>query len=300
MELMQLRFFCHAASTESFVQTARRFDVPPSSISHSMRRLENELGVLLFDRSPNRVKLSVQGQLFYHDIKQAIELIDGATDRMSTNTNSGIKIGYTQGRTVVMRTFEQYTRLAPLGDILFEKYDTRALPYYYDIIVTSGGLELDGYTTQHVLQEPMILLTPKAMLPESGITGNSLRDQTFLTVSAKTNTYRNTVDFCRRLGFAPRIALQTDNAVRIPDYVARGMGIAILPYQSWTEYLDEDTMDLFVLDGFFRDIYVYSKKQRHMSPQAILFYNMLLETFAKTQEDRPPFRHLQLLGKNTP
>ena len=295
MELMQLRFFCHAAATESFVQTARRFDVPASSISHSMRRLENELGALLFERSPNRIKLSVQGQMFYHDIRQAMELIDGAVDRMSSNTNSGIKIGYLQGRTMVMKAFKQYTDLAPLGNMLFEKYDTRALPYYYDLVVTSDMLELDGYEVQHVLREPMILLVPKGLSDQMEITGETLRNQRFIMVSAKTSTYKNTVNFCRSLGFVPKIALQTDSATSFPECVSQGLGVAILPYQSWIEDFKEDMTDLFVLDGFFRDIYVYCKKRRDLSVQAKLFRDILFDVFDQMRQAEPPYRHLNLL-----
>ena len=42
MELLQLRYFCHAAETESFTVTAKHFCVPPSDISQSIKRLEKE------------------------------------------------------------------------------------------------------------------------------------------------------------------------------------------------------------------------------------------------------------------
>ena len=48
MELLQLTYFCDAARSENFSQTARKFFVPPSNISQSIGRLEKELGCALF------------------------------------------------------------------------------------------------------------------------------------------------------------------------------------------------------------------------------------------------------------
>ena len=57
MELLQLTDFCDAALTENFSKTAEKYKVPPSNISQSIKRLEKELSIALFDRRANRVVL---------------------------------------------------------------------------------------------------------------------------------------------------------------------------------------------------------------------------------------------------
>ncbi|MBQ4556163.1 MAG: LysR family transcriptional regulator, partial [Clostridia bacterium] len=47
MELLQLKYFCAAAKAESFVSVANQYMVPPSSISHTIAKLEKELGAQL-------------------------------------------------------------------------------------------------------------------------------------------------------------------------------------------------------------------------------------------------------------
>lgn len=44
MELLQLVYFCSAAETENFAEAAKKCGVPAASISHSVKRLETELG----------------------------------------------------------------------------------------------------------------------------------------------------------------------------------------------------------------------------------------------------------------
>ena len=65
MELLQLTYFCDAAITQNFSKTAEKYNVPPSNISQSIKRLEKELSVSLFDRCANRVALNAQGQAFF-------------------------------------------------------------------------------------------------------------------------------------------------------------------------------------------------------------------------------------------
>ena len=54
MELLQLRYFCDAAQTQNFSKTAKKYLVPTSNISQSIKRLEKELGCELFEHRGNK------------------------------------------------------------------------------------------------------------------------------------------------------------------------------------------------------------------------------------------------------
>lgn len=56
MEMLQLKYFLESAKSESFAKTAEKYMVPASSVSASVKCLEQELGCSLFDRSCNRIK----------------------------------------------------------------------------------------------------------------------------------------------------------------------------------------------------------------------------------------------------
>ena len=78
MEMLQLIYFCDAAQTENFSKTAKKYLVPPSNISQSIKRLENELETPLFERQANKIKLNNSGLLFYKNAKSALELLENA------------------------------------------------------------------------------------------------------------------------------------------------------------------------------------------------------------------------------
>jgi hypothetical protein len=63
MELLQLRYFLESAINENFSKTSEKYQVPPSSVSIAVKKLESELGCALFTRHKNRVELNEQGMV---------------------------------------------------------------------------------------------------------------------------------------------------------------------------------------------------------------------------------------------
>lgn len=80
MQLKALRYFLMVATTRSFLATARHFQVPASSVSRFIAALEKDLGRQLFYRSTRAVRLTEEGERFYQQAREAIELLDAAVD----------------------------------------------------------------------------------------------------------------------------------------------------------------------------------------------------------------------------
>ena len=63
MDLMQLQYFKIIAETESLTRAAKILHVSQPAMSGMLKKLEEELGVELFDRSPNRIHLNRTGEI---------------------------------------------------------------------------------------------------------------------------------------------------------------------------------------------------------------------------------------------
>lgn len=292
MELMQLRFFCKAASTSSFARAAEQFQVPPSSISHSIRRLEQELGAPLFDRTPNRVALNPHGQLFYQGIQQALDAIDQSAARFTQDTRRRLKIGYSQGRDILERTLLSYTAQNVHSDATIKKISGDMRTNDFDIVVSAEAPVLTDHSTEYIHREPMILCTAQNSLKE--ISAAALQALSFITSSSNGNIYKNVQRICRAIGFAPKISLELQMTNLILQYVSQGMGVTILPYQSWAVSMHKYPLDCWVLDGFYRETFVYYRKQRHPYEAAEQFLQLLLNNFRQQLETTPPFPHISL------
>ena len=111
MELLQLKYFCDAAITENFSITAKKYGLPTSAISQTIKRLENELGVKLFDRNANKVTLNEQGELFYNKVNSALNIFEDAKKQVCESNDEipdNITLLIRTNRRVVTKAIERY------------------------------------------------------------------------------------------------------------------------------------------------------------------------------------------------
>lgn len=91
MEIRQLRYFLDIADTEHLTQSAQNLYVTQSTLSHGLRQLEQELGVVLFDRLGRGLKLSPAGQEFRAYALRALKELEAG--RMALSDLSGLQTG---------------------------------------------------------------------------------------------------------------------------------------------------------------------------------------------------------------
>ena len=149
MELLQLKYFCDAAVSENFSMTAKKFNVPPSNISQSIKRLENEIAAPLFNRRANKIVLNETGKVFYKKISRALALLSDAVTEAKDEAESGrIKICINSNRRVVMEAAEKYRREYPNIEIITSHFTD---PMQDDFDIAQAELS-HNYPTRPCLQ----------------------------------------------------------------------------------------------------------------------------------------------------
>lgn len=97
MELRHLRYFLMVAEELSFTKAAEKLFTAQPSLSQQIRDLEQEVGVLLFERSARKVRLTEEGQAFLIHAQHAIEsakLAVAAARQVAHRKNNQIHIGF--------------------------------------------------------------------------------------------------------------------------------------------------------------------------------------------------------------
>lgn len=277
MELLQLKYFCDAAQTQNFSKTAKKFLVPPSNISQTIKRLEKELHTPLFERCANKIKLNDEGLLFYKNAKVALELLDNAKNLLTKQEKKEtIKINIHICRRIVMAVIDNFRKIYPELSFV-TAHSTDEICDEFDIIVTDRQLDLP-YSKTMVAEEKFLLAYNKnKFVLGDNITSFELENLPFITMGKGSSIYEHTLNICNRLGFNPHIALQSEDPSYIRKCVELGLGIAIIPELSWRgQFSKEIALKNIGENG--RKIYLYKK---HSMNKYINEYSaMLIENFS--------------------
>ncbi|WP_339235660.1 LysR family transcriptional regulator [Oceanobacillus sp. FSL W7-1281] len=81
------RVFYITAIEKNFSKAAHRLFITQPSVSHSIKQLENELGMQLFTRTSKGVLLTKEGDVLFDYLKQAFDLIHHAEQKMTEMKN---------------------------------------------------------------------------------------------------------------------------------------------------------------------------------------------------------------------
>ena len=276
MEFLQLVYFCSAAETENFAKTAKDFNVPATGISQSIRRLEKELGVTLFDRTANQVKLNARGRLFYQNVRSGMDILEGAQRKVRDDGVEGtIRLLVKANRNLVLKTMARFLEkykhvsfdidLEPDGDL-----------GKYDLIITDNFYYREDYRRSGLLDEAIVLAMPKnhPLANKEDLAVADLKKEPFLCYHEGNGMNRLTTSICAKADFSPRMALLCDDLGTLARCIELGIGVAMVPEVAFQEYLS-DKLCLRDITGFRRPTVVCYDKRKLMSTATRVFLDML-------------------------
>lgn len=261
MELLQLKYFYESALTESFAKTAEKHLVPASSVSASIKRLEDELGLKLFDRQSNRIILNENGKTFQRTCMTIFTELENATEKikLSSAQDKEIKVLILSLRERMMSAMIDYQKQHPDVRIkaIFNISDSDTSQY--DLIIDK---DIEKYTEYKKIELCSYQLCFRTV-PDSPLVGKefsikSLCHQPFVTMETEKELNSVLFENCRAAGFHPNVVVQTNDPQYYKYATKAGIGISL-----WRKYHGDQKdglVDLSVSDFYARQtMYLYHK-----------------------------------------
>ena len=283
MDILQLRYFCHAAETQNFAKTAEHFFVAPSGISQAVKRLEEELGKELFDRTSNRIRLNEAGRFFHEKATLALNTLEEAKSTLLVKEGERpvIRILALNNRRVVALAAERFSRAFP-DTPLFFSYQKKEEDDY-DMIISDTCPDDTATARLPLLNEPFALAFAKARFAlSSPLTADALQKERFVCMPRGSSLYDRLMAFGRKLGFTPTVALESDDPATLHHCIETGVGIGLIPAVSWHGRFSA-AVSLLPLPSFTRTTYLYTRPDVLSSPTKKAFAEILHTVF---QEER--------------
>jgi len=214
MEMLQLRYFYEAATAESIAKAAQKFMVPASSVSASIKRLEQDLGVDLFERSSNRIVLSEKGKEFFISVSNVLSQLDMSVHSLTAEATEKktISVLARSTRSTLVSWIVKFHRMYPSISFKLTFDDTPENYGNYDIIVSTHRKELadfEFFPWRKYLVRVEALNTDS--LCRGPVTLNQLRDRAFVTTSSQRGGFEILKKVCEKQGFVPRVFLECDD-----------------------------------------------------------------------------------------
>lgn len=230
MEILQLRYFFESAKTENFAQTAQKFMVPTTSVSASIKRLEQEIGCKLFDRSANRVILNENGKRLQKTLWTVFTELDSTIGDLAAQTgdNREIRLLVRSMRRKVTDLIVAFNRRQPhvAFNTIFDFQDEDLSDY--DIIIDEKSTAYPEYK-EFPLYTTGLRLKCAVGHPLSGrkLTLQQLRNQKYISMGEASNMHKILTRACKRAGFVPDVAIVCNDIECYEKLIASGMGIGV-------------------------------------------------------------------------
>lgn len=247
MELRQLHYFVAVADALSFTRAAEKLHLTQPALTNQVKLLEEELNVLLFERSKGRIALTEPGRVFLEGTQRALALVAAnveAVRRASQHHTNLLTIGYVSSLhyqlvlPTLMAFHEKYPDIAlnlldmnPANQL--KALQTRTIDLAF--LGLQNSLSSQELAGRPVTQYRIVLALPKQhpMSKRSRLSLDALNGATLLTMSRDTYPgWQEAID--RRIvgrQFTPGAVQEVDGVVAILTLVAAGAGIALLPEQ---------------------------------------------------------------------
>jgi DNA-binding transcriptional LysR family regulator len=174
--LQGLVSFVESAGSGSFTSAAARLDLTPAAVSKNVGKLEQQVGVRLFNRTTRRLTLTAEGRDFAERARDALRGLDDALAGVSRagGTVSGrvrISVGIGFGRHFVLPLAATLAEAHPLLEVEVS-LDNRSVDLIaegFDIGVRGGVIVDSSLIARRVARLPVVLVAAPAYLRAHGV-----------------------------------------------------------------------------------------------------------------------------------
>jgi LysR family transcriptional regulator, hydrogen peroxide-inducible genes activator len=243
--LTELRYVVAVARERHFGHAAQTCFVSQPTLSVAIKKLEEELGVTLFERGPGEVSVTPVGQRVVEQAQRVLEEASRVKELAAAGHDplaGTLRLGaiYTIGPYLLPKLIPVLRRIAPAMQLMIQENFTHRLAEMLkqgevDVIVVALPFSESGVATRAVYDEPFLVALPQghALEKKRHITSDELARESLLLLGSGHCFRDQVLDLCSNVQRSKRGALartlEGGSLETIRQMVASGVGVTVLP-----------------------------------------------------------------------
>ena len=285
MENKHLIYFKKVAECEHLTRASEELFISPSALSKAIANLEEELGIVLFEKSGRNIQLNRYGKMFYNYVVKATDEIEEGIhfiQRAANVCTGDIRVStiFSVGTNYLPELLSRFNKEHPQIHIELSQKTTR------QILSELGANQLDlGFCSEFnhseeypsicrdLLYAEEIFLAVPAGHPLSDRTEvcfDDIRDETFISYNHATgiaSTINKAIEKIAGPDFHLKTSFLINDPYTITHMVAKGLGLGFVVENSSLYTANIKLLKVTDLN-FFHPIYMVWKDNVYMSPAA--------------------------------
>ena len=241
MNLRDLRYLIALADLRHFGKAAEACFVSQPTLSTQIRKLEEELGVVLVERAPRKVMITAAGQDVVQRARRIVAEVEQMKEaaRRSMDPESGtLRLGVfpTLGPYLLPHVVPQLRERFPQLELLLieEKSDVllqRLRDGKLDAALLALPIHDDQLHAQFLFEEPFVFAAPHQhpLAAEQALSMSQLSDETLLLLEDGHCLRDQALDVCRLAGAQEKSGFRATSLETLRQMVAAGVGVTLLP-----------------------------------------------------------------------
>lgn len=241
MEWHHFHYFKVLAEMEHMTRAAEKLAVSQPALSRAIMRIEEELGVTLFDRNGRSIRLNKFGELFLESTNRIVFEMETVKTRLSEM--SGVETGevtlgflHTVGATYLSLFMKHFKEKHPNVRVKLVQNNSQALKTLLlqgiiDLCVTTPVVTEKNINWQPLLTEELFVTLPKMhpLAGRSSLKVSELKEETFILLKEGFALRHLANDLLVEAGVQASISFEGEEVQTIASFVAANLGISFLP-----------------------------------------------------------------------
>ncbi len=275
MELLQLQYFYQIAREQNISRAAEALHIAQPSLSQTLKRLEGELGVPLFDRCGKRIVLNSYGKIFLKYVEKILNALESASLELQAAQGRDARSVRlcVQSASMLLPELYQCIREREKDVSLYIFQNPREhVPEAQELILSSSW-ETPGEkgSWQLLLEERILLALPEGhpLREKETLLLRDLEGEAFLSLSESSFLTKILRHYFEQKQFQPQVTTYMENPDILWKLLHARAGLAFIPETTWRPAMPAEILLRPVQDLPMKRVLLLSWKPDSYLPPAV-------------------------------